>query len=251
MSPVSSLIDVFSRNDGSAIFGGLVSGTSGSAGALAKVGWIFTAFGAAFVLWGFVLRAEHVSSDDRVGEIAKTWIIFGLMMGAPFLMRASMESADGVYSSAIGGPDALALACVKAAYALPNPLVLSDGKITSGAPPVATTGVPASGSTSDGSIYGFLVAQVYSQLDSAFAEAEQVKGVFGTLEQLCSLGSGFFAAIARNTLILVSFCLPPFTLSGLVWDCLVHGADKILPGARRNHDDAAVYWDAILAVGAS
>ena len=63
VSAVSDLLDVFSSYDGGVIFSGL----SGDAGLFGQIGWIFTAFGAFFTLWGFVLRSRNAGAEDKVG----------------------------------------------------------------------------------------------------------------------------------------------------------------------------------------
>ena len=60
--PVSDLLDVFSTYDGNVIFSGLTVGTGGQPSVLGMIGWIFTAFGALFVLWG---RAALANTHPR------------------------------------------------------------------------------------------------------------------------------------------------------------------------------------------
>jgi hypothetical protein len=74
----SDLLDVFSGYDGSVIFRGLTEGSAGQPPVLGRIGWIFTALGAAFILWGFVLRSRASDGDTKMSEIARTWILFAL-----------------------------------------------------------------------------------------------------------------------------------------------------------------------------
>ena len=126
MTPVTDLLDVFTNYDGNVVFRGLPEGYGGQPAVLGRIGWIFTAGGALFVLWGFMLRTRRSGGDEKLGEVVKTWIILGCMVGSPFMMRTAMEAADGVYASSPGGPANLAAACVKAAYAMPELTHLFD-----------------------------------------------------------------------------------------------------------------------------
>ena len=125
-APASDLLDVFNSYDGNVLFRGLTEGAGGQPAVLGAIGWIFTGFGALFVLWGFVLRTRNSGGEGRMGEVAKTWIVIALMVGGPFLMRSAMQCADSVYGSSPGGPGNLTAACVKAAYAMPELNALFD-----------------------------------------------------------------------------------------------------------------------------
>jgi hypothetical protein len=92
----ADLLDVFNAYDGGVIFRGLTEGAGGQPPVLGRIGWIFTALGAVFVLWGFVLRAQRSAGEGKMGEIAKTWVVVAFMVGGPFLMRSAMQAApDG------------------------------------------------------------------------------------------------------------------------------------------------------------
>ncbi len=86
-APVTDLLDVFNSYDGSVIFRGLTESVGGQPAVLGTVGWIFTGFGALFVLWGFVLRTRGPGGEGKMGEIAKTWIVIAFMVGG----RSSCE----------------------------------------------------------------------------------------------------------------------------------------------------------------
>ena len=130
-SPASDLLDVFSAYDGNVLFRGLTEGVGGQPPVLGRIGWVFTGLGALFALWGFVLRTQRSAGQDKMGEIAKTWIVIGFMAGGPFLMRAAMQGADSLYETSAGGPRNLTAACVKAAYAMPELNQLFDALRTS------------------------------------------------------------------------------------------------------------------------
>jgi hypothetical protein len=203
-APASDLLDVFSSYDGSVIFRGLTDGAGGEPPVLGRIGWIFTGFGALFVLWGFVLRAGR--GGERLGEVARTWIVFAFMLGGPLLMRSAMEASDSLYGSTIGGPRKLTAACVKAAYAMPELSRLFDALGRSAAEPSA----PAAGAAqraalidgaNDGSVLGYLEAFGVAVWDTGAGYAGAASGTWASAVRIAALASGFGAAMIKCLLI--------------------------------------------------
>jgi hypothetical protein len=225
--PVSDLLDVFSAYDGSVIFRGLTEGVGGEPALLGTIGWIFTGFGALFVLWGFVLRSERSRGEDKLGEIAKTLVVTALMVGGPFLMRTAMQGADSVYASSPGGPQNLTTACVKAAYAMPelNELfdVLRKSALAQGAPAPAT-GAPqrqalVSGAN-DGGILGYLEAFGVSLWDTASGYASDAAQTWNGMVRMIAMAAGMGSAMLKCLLIAVTI-VPLYLLflaaAAIVW----------------------------------
>ncbi len=205
----TNLIEVFSHYSGDVIFQGLLAGPNGAAGALGNVGWIFTSFGVVFLLWGFVLRAQAAGAGDRMGEIAKTWVLFGAILGGPFMMQTAMERADTLYATTIGGPAALAAACVKAAYGLPDPLGLLGQ--ASAAPAAATASTPA-GSSVGQAVEGLVAGSWKAGLG--------VVGLVGDTMRLGSVMTAAFSTAFRAGALVLTF-IPVFFLmlasSAIIW----------------------------------
>ncbi len=226
-APASDLLDVFNSYNGSVVFRGLTEGVDGQPGILGTIGWIFTGFGALFVLWGFVLRTQRSAGENKMGEIAKTWIVIALMMGGPFIMRAAMEGADSVYSSSAGGPQNLTTACVKAAYAMPelNQLfdVLRRSALAQGRPP-QTPGSPQHqalvGSANDGSVLGYLEAFGISVWDTATGYASTVSQSWNGMVRMIAMAAGMGSAMLKCLLIALTI-VPLYLLflaaAAIVW----------------------------------
>jgi len=218
--PVSDLLDVFETYDGGVIFRGL----AGQAGLFGRIGWIFTGFGAFFALWGFVLRSRGAGGGDKLGEIARTWMVIGFMVAGPFLMRAAMEAADGIYDSAVGGPRNLTYACVKAAYAMPELTSLFDALRRN-----ALAGQPAPGGSqrtelindaNDGSVLGYLEAFGVAVWDTTVDYGTKAADTWNGLMRTFALLSGFGAAMLK-CLLIVATMLPLYLLllgaAALLW----------------------------------
>ena len=207
-APVSDLLDVFNAYDGSVVFRGLTEGFGGQVSVLGRIGWIFTAFGALFTLWGFVLRTQRSGGDNKMGEIAKTWIVIAFMIGGPFIMRAAMQGADSVYASSAGGPQNLTTACVKAAYAMPelNQLfdVLRRSALAQGQLPQGQDGQQRHalvGSASDGSIMGYLEAFGVSLWDTASSYASGIAQTWNGMVRMIAMAAGMGSAMLKCLLI--------------------------------------------------
>jgi hypothetical protein len=226
-APVTDLLDVFSTYDGNVLFSGLTAGIGGQPSILGRIGWIFTAFGALFVLWGFVLRTRGSSGDEKAGEIARTWIVIAFMVGGPFLMRAAMEAADGVYESAIGGPRNLTTACVKAAYAMPELTSLfdalrKDALTQGGAQP--SPGSQKRGelinSANDGSVLGYLEAFGIAVWDTGSDYASDAGQTWNSVVRIAAMATGFGSAMLKCLLIVLTIA-PLYLLllaaAALVW----------------------------------
>jgi hypothetical protein len=225
MTPVTDLLDVFTSYDGSVIFRGLTDGYDGQPPVLGRLGWIFTAGGAVFVLWGFVLRTRRSGGDEKLGEVVKTWIILGCMVGSPFMMRTAMEAADGVYASSAGGPANLATACVKAAYAMPELNHLFDILARNAAAPAA----PSAGAqhhaallngANDGSVLGYVEAYGVHLWDVADDLGGAAAQGWNALAGMATLATGFGSAMLKCLLIALTV-LPLYLLllaaAAVVW----------------------------------
>ncbi len=226
-APASDLLDVFSSYDGGAIFRGLTEGIDGKPPVLGRIGWIFTAFGALFALWGFVLRTQGSGGEGKMGEIAKTWIVIAFMVGGPFLMRAAMEGADGVYASSAGGPRNLSAACVKAAYAMPElsalfDLLRKDALAQGGSPPnpAAQRRRGLIDGANDGSVLGYIEAFGVAVWDTASDYASQAGQTWSGLVRMAALATGFGSAMLKCLLIALTI-LPLYLLllaaAAIVW----------------------------------
>jgi hypothetical protein len=219
--PVSDLLDVFSSYDGNVVFQGLTEGTAGQPPVLGRIGWIFTAFGALFVLWGFVLRAQRSGGEDKLGEMAKTWVVIAFMVGAPFLMRAAMEAADSLYESSSGGPRNLTMACVKAAYAMPELNRLFDvlGRNALSQPQPSGHSALIS-SANDGSVLGYLEAYGVALWDTASGYASSASQTWSGMVRMAAMAAGFGSAMLKCLLIAVTI-LPLYLLlllaAAIVW----------------------------------
>jgi hypothetical protein len=225
-APVSDLLDVFNAYDGSVIFRGLTQGVGGQPPVLGAIGWIFTGFGALFVLWGFVLRTRGSGGEGKMGEIAKTWIVIALMVGGPFLMRASMECADSIYASSPGGPQNLTAACVKAAYAMPELTALFDilrkeALVQGGAQdPGAQKRAALISSANDGSVMGYLEAFGVAVWDTASADATGAAQTWNGMVRMAAMATGFGSAMLKCLLIAATI-IPLYLLllgaAAIVW----------------------------------
>jgi len=225
VTPVTDLLDVFTNYDGSVVFRGLTEGSGGQPAVLGRIGWIFTAGGALFVLWGFMLRTRRSGGDEKLGEVVKTWIILGCMVGSPFMMRTAMEAADGVYASSPGGPANLAAACVKAAYAMPelNHLfdILARNAAAPGAPAGAAPGRAALlNGASDGSVLGYLEAYGHIVWDTASGFGAAAAQGWNAVARMVTLATGLGSAMLKCLLIALTV-LPLYLLllaaAAIVW----------------------------------
>jgi hypothetical protein len=219
--PAADLLDVFNTYDGSVVFRGLTESAGGQPAILGTIGWIFTGFGALFVLWGFVLRTQRSGGEGKMGEIAKTWIVIALMIGGPFLMRTAMQAADGVYASSPGNPQNLTTACVKAAYAMPelNQLfdVLRKGALAQGAAPAPK---PLVTSANDGGIMGYLEAFGTAVWDTTTGYASGAAQTWNGMVRMIAMAAGMGSAMLKCLLIALTI-LPLYLLflaaAAIVW----------------------------------
>jgi nitrate reductase NapE component len=209
-APMTDLLDVFNAYNGNTLFTGLTEGAGGQPSVLGRIGWIFTGFGAVFVLWGFVLRTRDTGGEGKMGEIARTWIVIGFMVAGPFLMRASMEAADGVYSQAIGGPANLATACVRAAYAMPELTSLFDALRRNALAPAPGQAAQASqtealiNDANDGSVLGYLDAFMIAMKSSASDLVAGAGQTWSGMVRIATLASGFGSAMIKCLLIILT-----------------------------------------------
>ncbi|HEY4988854.1 MAG TPA: hypothetical protein VII09_03555 [Opitutaceae bacterium] len=208
-APVSDLLDVFNAFDGSVIFRGLTESVGGQPAVLGRMGWIFTGFGALFVLWGFVLRAERSKGEEKMGDIARTWIVIAFMVGGPFLMRSAMQAADSVYDSSVGGPRNLTAACVKAAYAMPELNQLFDAlrrnALAQGAPsPGAPQRAALINSANDGSVLGYIEAFGIAVWDTGSDYASGATQTWNGMVRIASIATGFGSAMLKCLLIVLT-----------------------------------------------
>ncbi len=226
-APASDLLDVFSSYDGSVLFRGLTEGAGGQPPVLGRIGWIFTAFGALFVLWGFVLRAQRAGGEDKMGEIAKTWIVIAFMVGGPFLMRAAMQGADSLYESSIGGPRNLTAACVKAAYAMPELSQLFDVLREDALSQAAAAPGQASqqrraliDSANDGSVLGYLEAYGVAVWDTASDYGAGAARTWNGMVRMAAMATGLGSAMLKCLLIVLTV-IPLYLLllaaAAVVW----------------------------------
>jgi hypothetical protein len=226
-APVSDLLDVFRSYDGGTVFRGLTEGVGGQPAILGTIGWIFTGFGALFALWGFVLRTQRSGGENKMGEIAKTWIVIALMMGGPFIMRAVMQGADSVYASSAGGAANLTTACVKAAYAMPelNQLfdvlrksALAQGQSPQG--PGAQQRQALVNSANDGSVMGYLEAFGVAVWDTAATYASGAAQTWNGMVRMVALAAGMGSAMLKCLLIALTI-VPLYLLllmaAAIVW----------------------------------
>jgi nitrate reductase NapE component len=224
---VTDLLDVFNSYDGGVIFRGLTEGSGGQPSILGRIGWIFTAFGALFVLWGFVLRTQGAGGEGKSGEIARTWIVIAFMLGGPFVMRAAMEGADSVYASSVGGPANLTTACVKAAYALPELNALFDVLRKDALTPAAAASGAAGqqrrqliNSANDGSVLGYLEAFGVAVWDTGADYAAGATQTWNGMVRLAALATGFGSAMLKCLLIaatVVPLYLLLLAAAAIVW----------------------------------
>jgi hypothetical protein len=214
VAPATDLLDLFSSLDSGSLFKGLTTGVGGQPPILGSIGWIFTGFGAALVLWGFVLRSQHSQGGDKLTEIVRTLLVVVSMVSGPMLMRTAMQGADSVYASAIGSPHHLALACARAAYALPEVTVLFDLlRRPPSAPGVANSpsapgspAAPAGGASpaTGGSVLGYLEA-VGTNFGRAVSATASTAGLTAAgIVRMLALMDGFGSAMIKC--ILVSVC---------------------------------------------
>jgi hypothetical protein len=225
--PVSDLLDVFNAYDGSVVFRGLTEGVGGQPAVLGAIGWIFTGFGALFVLWGFVLRSQRSQGEDKLGEIAKTLVVTALVVGGPFLMRTAMQGADSVYASSPGGPQNLTTACVKAAYAMPELNQLFDVLRKSAMAQGGTAAVPGStqrqalvSSANDGSVLGYLEAYGVELWDTASGYASNAAQTWNGMVRMVAMAAGMGSAMLKCLLIALTI-VPLYLLflaaAAIVW----------------------------------
>jgi len=208
---VSDLLDVFSSYDGSVLFSGLTQGTGGQPSVLGRIGWIFTAFGALFVLWGFVLRTRGAGGEGKSGEIARTWIVIALMIAGPFLMSAAMQAADGIYATSVGNPRDLTTACVKAAYAMPELTSLFDALRRDALAQGANQADPAGQqrqalitSANDGSVLGYMEAFGVAVWDTAHDYASDAGQTWNAAVRIAAMATGFGSAMLKCLLIVLT-----------------------------------------------
>jgi hypothetical protein len=210
--PVADLLDVFSSLNGSSLFPGLTAGVGGQPSILGRIGWIFTACGAAITLWGFVLRAGHAPGGDRVTEIVRTLLILVAMVASPGLMRMAMQGSDSLYASTVGGPGKLAYACARAAYAMPEVTVLFDllrrlPNGTAGTAPAAPVSAAAPGTAAaanaggDGTIFGYLKAFGANFWQAASQTTATLNVGWSGMLRLLALANGLGAAALKCTLV--------------------------------------------------
>ncbi len=226
-APVADLLDVFNAYDGGVLFRGLTVGLDNQPSVLGRIGWIFTGFGALFALWGFVLRTQGANGEGKMGEVAKTWIVIAFMVGGPFVMRAAMEAADGIYEASAGGPRNLTVACVKAAYAMPELTALFDvlrKDALASQPPNPGPDSPQRrdliDSANDGSVLGYLEAFGVAVWDTASDYASQAGQTWNGLVRIAALATGFGSAMLKCLLIALTV-LPLYFLllaaAAIVW----------------------------------
>jgi hypothetical protein len=226
-APLSDLLDVFGTYQGNVVFRGLTEGADGQPAILGSLGWIFTGLGALFVLWGFVLRTQRSAGENKMGEIARTWIVIALMIGGPFMMRAAMEGADSVYAASPGGPRNLTTACVKAAYAMPELNALFDvlrrsalAQAPASTPPGTPQAPPLVANANDGSILGYLEAFGVSVWDTATGYATTVAQSWNGMVRMIAVAAGMGSAMLKCLLIALTI-VPLYLLfllaAAIVW----------------------------------
>jgi hypothetical protein len=226
-APASDLLDIFNTYDGGVVFRGLTVGFDNQPSVLGRVGWIFTGFGALCALWGFVLRTQNAGGESKMAEVAKTWLVIAFMFGGPLLMRAAMEGADGVYQNSAGGPRNLTMACVKAAYAMPELTALFDVlRKNALAGPNSSAAADSQrrrdliDSANDGSVLGYIEAFGVALWDTAADDAARTGQTWSSLVRLAALATGFGSAMLKCLLIVLTI-LPLYLLllaaAAVVW----------------------------------
>ena len=226
-APATDLLDIFNGYDGGTIFRGLTVGLDSQPSVLGRIGWIFTGLGALFALWGFVLRSQAGSGDSKLAEVAKTWLVIAFLFGGPLLMRATMEAADGIYRASAGGPRNLTLACVKAAYAMPELTALFDvlrkdalDRRDPSASAAREKRRSLIDSANDGSVLGYLEALGVAVWDTAADYADRAGQSWQSLARIAALATGFGSAMLKCLLIALTI-LPLYFLllvaAAIVW----------------------------------
>jgi hypothetical protein len=226
-APASDLLDIFNTYDGGVLFRGLTVGLDDQPSVLGRIGWIFTGFGALFALWGFVLRTQNAGGESKLADVAKTWIVIAFMFGGPLLMRAAMEGADGLYQASAGGPRNLTVACVKAAYAMPELTALIDvmrkDALASPNPSAAADSQRRRDlidSANDGSVLGYIEAFGVALWDTAADDAARTGQTWSGLLRLAALATGYGSAMLKCLLIALTI-LPLYLLllaaAAVVW----------------------------------
>lgn len=206
-APAADLLDVFSSYGQGALFLGLTQGSAGQPAVLGQIGWIFTGLGAFFALWGFVLRSRRSGGEAKMEEMAKTWVVLACMLAGPFLMRTAMQGADRVYAEATGGTGALAGACVKAAYAMPELTELFDAlrrSATQPGPQPASAAQALISGADDGSVLGYLEAFGVALWDTGAGYAAGAGQAWNGMVRMASMASGFGSAMLKCLLILLT-----------------------------------------------
>jgi hypothetical protein len=225
----ADLLDVFSGYDGNVLFRGLTESAGGQPPVLGRLGWIFTSLGAAFLLWGFVLRSRG-GGGEKVSDVARTWVLFGFLIGGPFLMRAAMQASDSLYEDAAGGPRALATACVKAAYAMPELNRLFD-VLRAGSDSQAVQSAGAQrrlalvSHANDGSVVGYLEAFGYALWDTAAGYAEGAGQSWSGLLRAFSMAAGLGSAMLKC--LLIALTIAPLYLVLLAAGALIWFMDQL------------------------
>jgi len=227
--PAGDLLDVFNSLNGSALFPGLTVGVDGQPAILGRIGWIFPSFGAVFILWGFVLRTSHSQGRDKVDEIARTLLLIASILVSPQLMRIAMLGADGLYASAIGSPQNLFMACIKAVHALPELGALLDPQRhlpSVGAAAGASAAASSAGSGSlvtqanDGTLLGYVESFGADLWRHASTLPVNPAASWSTVMKLVTLVNGFGAGMVRGLLIGFTFAalyLVLLAAAALVW----------------------------------
>jgi hypothetical protein len=153
--------------------------------------------------------------------------VIALMVGGPFLMRASMECADSIYASSPGGPQNLTAACVKAAYAMPELTALFDilrkdamAQGGAAADPAAQKRAALISSANDGSVMGYLEAFGVAVWDTASADASGATQTWNGMVRLAAMATGFGSAMLKCLLIAATI-VPLYLLllgaAAIVW----------------------------------
>jgi hypothetical protein len=210
-APASDLLDVFSSYDSGVLFRGLTEGVGGQPAVLGSVGWIFTALGAFFALWGFVLRSRRSAGEAKADDVARTLIVIACIVAGPFLMRTAMQGADQIYENTVGGPGRLTAACVKAAYAMPELTDLFDVLRRSANQPAAAPGgqdpqarqALLSGAN-DGSVLGYLEAFGVALWDTGADYASGAGQAWNGMVRMAAMATGFGSAMLKCLLIILT-----------------------------------------------
>jgi hypothetical protein len=254
--PVADLLDVFNSYDGSVLFRGLTEGVGGQPSVLGRIGWIFTGFGALFALWGFVLRTQRSNGEGKMGEVAKTWIVIAFMVGGPFIMRAAMQAADGVY--AVGRRPAqphrgvrqggLRHAGADGALRRPEEGARSPGRAEPQARQPAQRRALIN-SANDGSVLGYLEAFGVAVWDTATDYASGAGQTWNGMVRIAALATGFGSAMLKC--LLIALTILPLYLLLLCGrrDRVVHGAAALLSRGDGDDDAPALHRDVLAARG--